>query len=117
MIENRTPDEIKALLNFYKLARSKYQLQVWHAGELKGTFLRFDKALHYAEHIWEAQGYKESRVTYLSELCSNLEIKSPADERWMTSNTFLRHVKVGEDDNLETMMYGIEGAEAIYDEM
>jgi hypothetical protein len=111
MIENRTPDEIEALTKFYSEARYKYQVQVWHAGELKGTFLDINKAIHCAGHIWTDQGYKETRVSYLSELCANVEIKSLVDERWMTSNTFLRHVKVGEDDTLGMMLAGIRDSE------
>ncbi len=90
-----TPDEQEVLDNFYYLTRSGIQYQVWHANELKGTFLDIDKAQHVAEHQWMLRGdYTEFRLVgfYYG---YNLQIKSP-DGRWMTSNTFILEVKASE---------------------
>jgi hypothetical protein len=111
VIEDRTPDELEALTNFYAQARYKYQVQVWHAGELRGTFLTVEKAQHAAEHIWKDQGYPEVRWVTISGLCANLEVQSLTDERWMTSNTFIRDVKVGEDDSFGLFLMGLKGSE------
>lgn len=94
---DRTPDELERLEEFRLRAESGKQYQLWDGKELKGTYLTLDVAIDTGRHIWKHKGYEETRAMDVSGYgyeIHNIDVQSPVDKRWMSTNTFILEVTV-----------------------